>query len=151
MTDEQALIAEASDVHTPPRRLHQLIDHPNKAVKFAALANPSFDIRELAMRLNVRDSDDVETAIDAIIARPQEFQYVTWDEPRALDLVPARLTEKLDGMFVVSDETFEAFARGWSSATAAAIAFDIMDRASIVDLFLHEEFADEDEDEDATS
>ena len=149
MTDEQALIAEALDIATPTRRLEELIDHSSRTVKVAALANPRHDIRRLATMLNTSGADVRDAAIDAIIARPREFQYVVWDEPRALELIPARLTTKADGDYIVRDDAFEAFARGWNSATAAAISFDVMERESIVNLLLHEDFADEDEEDDS--
>lgn len=137
--DERALIAEASSIDTAPSRLRELAAGSSRSVRIAALANHTFDIRELAQLIGSNDVDMSEDAIDAVIARPREFHHIVWDERAALDLVPIRLTEKLDGSYVVSDAAFETFMRGWDSAAAATVAFDVADRASILSLFLRED------------
>jgi small ligand-binding sensory domain FIST len=49
-------------------------------------------IPELAGTLNATDPDLGELALEAVVARGAEFQYVVADAPQARDLVPMRLT-----------------------------------------------------------
>lgn len=144
MNDERALIAEACSRDTSRTRLAQLVGSDSRAVRVAALSNPVFDIRELALLTHADDVQLSEDALDAVIARGGEFQYVMWDEPRAMELVPLRLTETKDGSYVVSDSAFEAFMRGWNSATAEVVAFGVADRKSILSLYLETDVQDPD-------
>lgn len=105
-------------------------------MRLTALSNPSFDIRELAMWVGDPDAGTSEVALDAVIARPRELQYVVWDEPRLVDLLRMRLTDKENSEYVISDQVFKSLMTGWNSAVAATIAFDITDRTSIIELYI---------------
>jgi len=136
VTNETAELAEASDPTTTPGRLREIADGGSSVARTAALSNPRFDIREVSQWIAANDPAVSESAVDAVIARGPEFQYVMWDEPQVMKLVPLRLTETEDGKYVVDNAIFRAFMTGWSSAIAQQVDFDGQDRRSILEIYL---------------
>lgn len=138
MTDETAALAEASDPTTTPERLRELANGDSTAVRTAALSNPKFDIREVSQWIGTNDPNVSESAVDAVIARGPEFQYVMWDEPKVMELVPLRLMDTENGKYVIDDATFKAFMTGWNTATAQRVDFDRQHRGTIVETYLND-------------
>lgn len=115
MTD-QTLLSEAADPATPVRRLLELGEHSDAEVRRAALTNRSVTPRQLATFMGRSDVAVSESAIDAVLARGDQFHEVIWDDRRAAELVRVRCSEwESDGagerVYAVSDDDLDAFIR----------------------------------------
>lgn len=132
MTHDEKLAA-AADPATATSRLQELAFDEYADVRLTAMTNRAYPIEELAGNLAATNVHYSDTAVDAAIARADQFHEVLWHESaRALVLVPMRLTETEDDRYVVSDDAFEAVIRAWDPEIAERSDFAHDDRREIV-------------------
>ena len=136
MRDEPKRLNEASDLRTSAARLLDLAADSSHDVRVTAMTNPALPISDLAHLTSSDDPGIAESALDAVIGRGSEFQYLVWEEPAVMTRVALRLIETIDERYVVSATRFEAFLRGWNSELAAATDFETTDRLAILDRYL---------------